>query len=168
MKALVHGLRAKQGLLPWEAADDFNAMREQLWQELAPEGIREELLVESILRMYWQLEQRLPLFEVGVISQHLVTSVTNYAEYEKHVGVQPLSISAECDDCELDTVALRQLHATRLGAALIQGLGPKSSNVLVYLNNYRRSLERSLSESLDRLRQYQQERAQGEEEMSFS
>ncbi len=161
--ARVHGLRARQGLLPWEAADEFEAMREQLWQELAPEGVREEMLVERILHTYWQLEQRLPLFEVGVISQQLVISVRNRADYEKQFGVQQLAISAECDDCALDTDSLQQLHATRLGAALSQGLGPRSSNVLVFLDHYRRSLERSLTESLDRLQRYQQERAKSEE-----
>jgi len=156
--ARVHGLRARQGLLPWEEIEEYEAMREQLWKELAPEGIREEVLVESILRICWQLEQRLPLFEVGVISQQLVTSVSNRAEYEKHFGVQQLPISAECDACELDTVTLQQLHATQIGAAIIHGIGPKSSNVLVFLDRYRRSLETSLTDSLTRLNRYQRER----------
>ena len=166
--ARVHGLRARQGLLPWEAESEFETMREQLWQELAPEGVREEMLVERILRMHWQLEQRLPLFEVGVISRHLVTSVEDAADSEQQFGVRQLPISTECDDCEIDTLGLQQLHATRLGAALITGLSPKSSDVLVYLDRYRRSLERSLTESLDRLQRYQQEREKSEIEEEWS
>ena len=65
--ARVHGLRARLGVLPWESAKEFDALREQVWQELAPEGVREEMLADSIARLYWQLQQRVPLFEVGVL-----------------------------------------------------------------------------------------------------
>ncbi len=148
--ARVHGLRARQGLLPWENAEEYDAKRARLWEELAPVGMHEELLAESVLRITWQLECRLPVFEVRVISRHVLRTQHTRTQDEAAFGVLPMSIGAESDACP------QQLYVTQFGAALIEDL--KESSTLVSLDRYRRSLERSRATALDRLQLCRQQR----------
>src|SRR5437879_3821530 len=71
MNALKHGLLSAdavvRGLKLHESPRQFNALREQLWQDLSPVGPLEKWLVERILTTCWRLH-RVPIAERGEIA----------------------------------------------------------------------------------------------------
>jgi len=65
--AVKYGLFCRDLLrFPWENADEFQSMRTRLWDELQPEGVREEWLAEHILGLLWRL-RRGAIAEAGII-----------------------------------------------------------------------------------------------------
>ena len=53
--AIRHGFFSKVLILPGEDAAAFEAMAEQLWSELKPQNVLEELLVKEIIDTKWRL-----------------------------------------------------------------------------------------------------------------
>jgi hypothetical protein len=52
--ALVHGVYAKDILLPWDSRDDFMQLHEELKREWAPNGPSEEEAVLDLAVLYWR------------------------------------------------------------------------------------------------------------------
>jgi hypothetical protein len=52
--ALVHGLYAKDILLPWDSRDDFEKLHEDLKTEFSPQGRAEEEAVLDLAVLHWQ------------------------------------------------------------------------------------------------------------------
>ncbi len=98
----------------------------------------------GIVRNRWRLEMRLPQFEVGVICQSVVNVFRSRKEDEKLFNYAPLPYD------EGEAMSSREFEAmeiTTLGAALM-----RSADTHVYLDRYRRSLERSIADYLERAR----------------
>jgi hypothetical protein len=51
--ALVHGIYARELVLPWETAEDFTALLESFRADLLPEGPLQEEVVFDIARLHW-------------------------------------------------------------------------------------------------------------------
>jgi hypothetical protein len=70
MNAMKHGLRAREVVLRGrcirENPREFEALPQQLWDDLKPEGVLEEILAEQIVITYWRL-RRVPRAESGEI-----------------------------------------------------------------------------------------------------
>jgi len=79
--ALKHGLLAKEAVVTvGEGAEDpaqFEALSEDLKDQLRPEGTLEEMLVEKITVAYWRL-RRAHRYEVGLIRRELDTATDNF------------------------------------------------------------------------------------------
>ncbi len=55
--ALTHGLMARAAVLQGEEWEDYTSFRENLIQELYPDGVQEEELAERIVGLYWRLRR---------------------------------------------------------------------------------------------------------------
>lgn len=79
--ALRHGVLSRYTILPWEDADEYQAIVTALLAEHAPQGPTEEHLVEEIAGILWR-KRRLRLAEAaahrrgldGTLSSHRETS----------------------------------------------------------------------------------------------
>jgi hypothetical protein len=67
LNALKHGLTGKQVVLYNEKAEDFDAFRDALWEDIEPQGMLEGVLVDKIVADAWRL-RRVPLFEATLHS----------------------------------------------------------------------------------------------------
>jgi hypothetical protein len=65
LNALKHGLTGKQVVLNNEKAEDFDAFRNALWEDIDPQGMLEGLLTDKIVADAWRL-RRVPLFEAAL------------------------------------------------------------------------------------------------------
>ena len=72
--ALKHGLLAKEVVIcdgdGVESQDDFDSLLADLYEELRPQGVIEETLVERVATCYWRL-RRAQRYEVGIIRDSL-------------------------------------------------------------------------------------------------
>ena len=63
MNAIKHGMLSSQvvvrGLQVRERTKDFQEMRDRLWEELAPVGTMEEMLVDRIVTAHWRMRRAL-------------------------------------------------------------------------------------------------------------
>ena len=70
MNAVKHGMRSSlvvvRGLQVRERTKDFQELREQLWEELAPVGLVEEMLVDRMVTAQWRMRRAL-MAEAGEI-----------------------------------------------------------------------------------------------------
>jgi hypothetical protein len=57
LNAVSHGLLSKEVLLPGEDGCRLAALRQQYLEQLQPEGVLENLLVERIVSSYWRLRR---------------------------------------------------------------------------------------------------------------
>ncbi len=55
--ATKHGLFAQNPVLPTEKPDEYQAVRQQFFDELQPEGILETVLVERIINAVWRMRR---------------------------------------------------------------------------------------------------------------
>jgi len=65
LNAVKHGLTAKTVVLPHEDLDEFEAFREAMLIDAAPQGAFEEMLVEKISADVWRL-RRVPVLEAAL------------------------------------------------------------------------------------------------------
>ncbi len=68
--ATKHGLFSQQPVLPTENPEEYQAMRQQFFDELQPEGILETLLVERIINAAWRM-RRFGQIEAEVLANKL-------------------------------------------------------------------------------------------------
>src|SRR5262245_54249480 len=86
--ALRHGVLSRYTVLPWEHADEYQAIVTALVAEHAPQGPTEEHLVEEIAGIMWR-KRRLRLAEAAA---HRRGSTERWRPIAKR-SRQPLSIS---------------------------------------------------------------------------
>jgi hypothetical protein len=80
--ALRHGLLSRYTVLPWENAEEYQAMIAALVAEYAPQGPTEEHLVEEIAGILWR-KRRLRLAEAAAHRRGLDGTLTSYRETVK-------------------------------------------------------------------------------------
>jgi hypothetical protein len=154
----MHGLQARTSRLAWESEDDYNAFIAAVKEELDPVGIIEEMCVDAIITAQWRL-MRLSLIENGT----LYRAAANVMEMQQikmpDTGTAPMS-----DQCAMTTQELRQRHESVVAGAVAYDLSEGAT--LVHLDRFRRSCERTISENLDRLQAWQQNRLAQDEEFA--
>jgi hypothetical protein len=81
MNAMKHGLLAKEAIIRHgdakEDEGEFEALLQDLCDELSPVGTVEEMQVERVAACYWRL-RRAARFEVGVLREELDRAISDY------------------------------------------------------------------------------------------
>src|SRR5260370_42688585 len=77
--ALRHGVLSRYTVLPWENADEYQAIVAALVAEHAPQGPTEEHLVEEIAGILWR-KRRLRLAEAAAHRRGLDGTLASYRE----------------------------------------------------------------------------------------
>jgi len=80
--ALRHGVLSRYTVLPWESADEYQAIVAALVAEHAPQGPTEEHLVEEIAGIMWR-KRRLRLAEAAAHRRGLEGTLASYRETVK-------------------------------------------------------------------------------------
>src|SRR6266478_3134671 len=80
--ALRHGVLSRYTVLPWEDADEYQAIVAALVAEHAPQGPTEEHLVEEIAGILWR-KRRLRLAEAAAHRRGLEGTLVSYRETVK-------------------------------------------------------------------------------------
>lgn len=111
--ALTHGMYAEELVLPWESADDLTKLRNDLWDELQPEGCAEEETAVGIVRLLW-LKRR--LMRTSQLGYHrdpfsVATARTNPKDWDELVE---LIVSASDEKASLAKAAKEPLDSLKL------------------------------------------------------
>ena len=80
--ALRHGLLSRYTILPWESADEYQAVVEALVAEHRPQGPTEEHLVEEVAGILWR-KRRLRLAEAAAHRRGLEGTLASYRDTVK-------------------------------------------------------------------------------------
>ena len=97
MNALTHGLFSERTVLPDEDGSAFDRFRDAMFEELAPGGINERMLVEEIVCLSWRLRR---LQRYG----HSASALDELDRLSRHEQRLEFAIRR----CENDFVKLRQ------------------------------------------------------------
>lgn len=81
--AFKHGLQSRELLLPDEAPEALEGLRESFWADLRPVGALEAMLVERVIGLAWRL-RRLGRIETGVLAWHHVHALAERAGDKLH------------------------------------------------------------------------------------
>src|SRR6202521_3184114 len=80
--ALRHGVLSRYTVLPWENADEYQALLAALVAEHSPHGPTEEHLVEEVAGILWR-KRRLRLAEAAAHRRGLNGTLSSYSEIAK-------------------------------------------------------------------------------------
>jgi hypothetical protein len=130
--AITHGLLARAGVLPGEDAQEFQAHREGLLQQLRPGSSLEEVLAQRIVDLSWRLQRAARDQDVAYA-----------ALYQKYLEDQP-------EPAEPDAG-----HAA-LGRMIVEDFCGEA--ILERLQRYERRIESGFYKALNELRQAVQQR----------
>jgi hypothetical protein len=106
--ALRHGVLSRHTVLPWEDAEEYQALAAALTAEHAPKGPTEEHLVEELAGIVWR-KRRLRLAETALHRRGLYGTMESYSKTagvalaHLHGGDGPKSVSAAVRDTPADT-----------------------------------------------------------------
>jgi hypothetical protein len=73
--ALVHGLHAKDILLPWDSRKDFEKLHRDLRSEFSPCGCSEEETIFDLACLYWQKRTLLRMRQAAVLKDALTVDI---------------------------------------------------------------------------------------------
>jgi hypothetical protein len=86
--AVQHGLLARAALLQGEDWEEFTEFRENLVEELAPEGTLEGMLAERIVSLSWRLQRAARLQNEAYESLYLLEATSGYARRKREEMAQ--------------------------------------------------------------------------------
>jgi hypothetical protein len=112
--ALKHGLTGKRVVLPNENAEEFEAFRIALWNDLDPQGALEESLAENIVANAWRLK-RVPILEAALYARNLQERIVKQIESAYFSDGQRPKLNEE--KLKLEQPALRVTYALEKHAA---------------------------------------------------
>ena len=149
--ATKHGLFARQNVVISENQAAFDALREEMLAELAPEGVMESLLAARIVSLTWRL-QRAERMQNELIDVKIRREINDtFPELsESLITGKPCDMSKYSDKCYDDLA---------LGYVAMRDFG--GSRALERLSMYERRLESSLfriKAELDKLREAREAR----------
>jgi hypothetical protein len=78
LNAVQHGILSRHMVLPWEDADEYQALLEALTLEHKPAGPTEQHLVEELVGVLWR-KQRLRLAEVSTYHRALKETTSSFS-----------------------------------------------------------------------------------------
>ena len=148
--ALAHGLTATCVLIPGECQEDYERLREGIWEEYDPHGPLEEEFAERLVSQLWRL-RRVPVFESALM---LWTNRVNACCFDDDVS-QPLaglvtSPYAISDPHVRDGgEELGRRESFMLGRTLQQMI--KNGDPLSKITNYEAGLVRQVDRTMARL-----------------
>jgi hypothetical protein len=77
--ALVHGLYAKDVLLPWDSKEDFEKLHEDLKTEFSPRGRAEEEAVLDLAFLHWHKRTIWRLWQIAVLKDPFTEDIVQTA-----------------------------------------------------------------------------------------
>ena len=90
---MIHGVYAKDFLLPWEDHEEFSALHDGLKREFFPNGQSEEETVFELAQLYWQKRTLSRLRTASVLADPCTQEIV--ATGEKIVGGDSSGVAAE-------------------------------------------------------------------------
>jgi hypothetical protein len=168
--AVRHGLLARDVVIPGEDAEAFEDFWNEVRAQFSPVGPIEEFLVERVVNSMWRLRRLMraetALFHSYVYNCKLAGLQKAVRSYEKTVieGIpKGVSFSTKITDEAAYTEAveaLEQAENERDRDQLLLGymFSAEATDAFDKIARYERSLERTLSRTLDQLRQLQDQR----------
>jgi hypothetical protein len=151
--AITHGLQAQAVRMCWESKSEHAEFCRAIRDELAPVGALEELAADQIIAAYWRLG-RLAKTEVGMTYHAMARYVRQ--EYDPDCPLDDLPTPLGFTTRELD-----EQPETLLASAVDYDLS--GAKVLITLDRYRRSLERTVAEQFKQLEHLREQRWAREE-----
>jgi hypothetical protein len=93
LNALVHGLYASEIVLPWESAEEFEQLHNDLQNEWRPDGRMELETVFGLARLFWIKRRLVRTWELGFRKDPLVQDMVNsgrksWAEFRNYLRDQ--------------------------------------------------------------------------------
>lgn len=162
--ALKHGILSQEVLLPGEDKAVFLTLGESLWNELAPVGDLESLIVDRIISAAWRL-RRLSHVETGMFAWELYNELAEQAQLEAHAlerdPIGDLSFTEITNKKRHEqalqkaekALAQRNGGPTTLGAAFLRDA--KEADAFSKLSRYETTIERTLYRALHELERLQ-------------
>jgi hypothetical protein len=146
--ALDHGLRAEALLLDDEDPVDFERLRDDLFNELAPATAYEEQLVHQLVSLIWRL-RRVPVFETAILKwmayrkavEHDAAAAarpTNVLSARKYEGLA--AADDRYSDAERDQLRLGRLVASVMNVDLTAKLDRHEQHLIRQLKATRMEL----------------------------
>ena len=147
--ALVHGLYAKDVLLPWDSKEDFEKLHEDLKAEFSPHGRAEEEAVLDLATLHWQKHTLWRMRQVAVLKDPFTGDILE-TERKSWSGIRKRLRSAAKDErtlvggLESGTAAQLLAQITRLQKQMgatsdteeVKRVEEKMIAVLRVLNDY--------------------------------
>jgi hypothetical protein len=169
--ALVHGLFARQALLPYEAPHEFEELGEALRAALNPQGVHEQILVESMISALWR-RRRLSRVEAGIYSSTQCRILAGRARREARTYERSeLAVLSEPLDAPLITdpekhqqaiIAAEQMTARGNEPTAMFGLTfIRAASAFATLSRCEASVERTYYRALHELQRLQHARLGG-------
>lgn len=136
---IVHGMFAKDFLLPWEDRDEFIALHDGLVREYFPVGISEEETVWHIAQLFWKKRRLIKLHTATVLRDSGTQAILETGETSWHGINRALRRQARTDRYVVTTMITAFTEAfgqmTRLGKRVRLELGTEKPAALSELVN---------------------------------
>ena len=163
--AVKHGLLSFDAQLPWESAEDIEALNEGLVCTLKPEGELERVLVDRIVSLLWRL-RRAGRIESGIYALRKYSRMVDaaHADVRSHKKVSGLLDTGMTfsttitDDAGHAAATQNLLEKMELANSELPTLGRtfiEDAEMFATLNRYEVSLEKSLYKALHELQRLQ-------------
>jgi hypothetical protein len=167
LNAVRHGLLTRDVVLPEEDADAFEELFNQVRANLSPAGPIEEFLADRVVNTIWRLRRseraETALFHSrmhGLKADRLAIQKRSYeftvADFSLPTTITDKAAHAEASEALARARYEQDRDEVLLGRAI--DVDAKEGDAFAKLSRYERSLERSLHQALDKLRQIQAER----------
>jgi hypothetical protein len=131
---IVHGMFAKDFLLPWEDRDEFVALHDGLVREYFPNGISEEETVLHIAQLFWKKRRLSKLHTTTVLRDSGTQAILETGETSWHDINRALRKQARKDRDVITAMSAAFTEAfgqlTRLGKRVRQELGTEKPAAL--------------------------------------
>ena len=127
--ALLHGLYAKDVLLPWDSREDFLALHRELIDEFFPTGRAEQEAVLDLTFLHWQKRTLWRLWQSTVLrdkfTQDIIqTRANSWSEIRKRLRADARDERSLLGTIE-DTVTKSLSEVQRLGIKMAKNAGPQ-------------------------------------------
>jgi hypothetical protein len=114
--ALVHGLYARDVLLPWDSKEDFEKLHEDLKAEFSPHGRAEEEAVLDLAFLHWHKQTLWRMWPIAVIKDQFTPDIVE-TERKSWSGIRK-SLRAAANDQRTLVGALESGTAAQLLAQI--------------------------------------------------
>jgi hypothetical protein len=155
--ALLHGLYAKDVLLPWDSREDFLRLHQDLTDEFFPVGRAEEEAVLDLVFLHWDKRTVRRLWQAEVLSDKFAddivqTQASSWSEMRKRLRAGARGERTLLGTLE-ETVTNGLAEVQRLGMKIATDSGPQDKDLAVRMDALSKTLTENLLPLLNALRQ---------------
>jgi len=155
--ALLHGLYAKDVLMPWDSKEDFLSLHQELIDEFFPNGRAEEEAVLDLAFLHWQKRTLRRLWQSAVLRDKFTddiiqTQAQSWSEIRKRLRAAARDERTLLGTIE-DTVTTGVSEVQRLGMKIAKNSGPQVKDLAPRMDALLKTLTDSLLPLLNAQRQ---------------